>query len=86
MVWLVQNCRSNKCLQFLKPPGLPGVLAPWAPCQGSALNPLGTLKRSLDPSPTHTPLNPKSAPGMGGRHKYKRTFGIMDLRTNELSD
>ena len=24
MVWLVQNCRSNKCLQFLKPPRASG--------------------------------------------------------------
>ena len=24
MVWLVQNCRSNKCLYFLKPPELRG--------------------------------------------------------------
>ena len=23
MVWLLPNCRSNKCLQFLKPPELP---------------------------------------------------------------
>jgi hypothetical protein len=31
MVWLVQNWRSNKCLQFLKPPELPGGLAPLGP-------------------------------------------------------
>ena len=37
MVWLVQNCRSNKCRQFLKPPKL----------RGSVLEPLGDLKRSL---------------------------------------
>ena len=57
MVWLVQNCRSNKCLQFLKPPELPvGLSPPWAPYQGSALDPLGTLSspetpRLLTPPP-----------------------------------
>ena len=24
MVWLVQNCRSNKCMYFLRPPELRG--------------------------------------------------------------
>ena len=54
MVWLVQNCRSNKCMYFLRPPEL----------RGSVLEPLGDLKRSPDPSPTHAPLipNPGSAP------------------------
>ena len=67
IVWLVQNCRSNKCLQFLKPPELPGggglaQLGPGLP--GLCLGPAGDLKRSPDPSPTHAPLttNPGSAP------------------------
>ena len=68
MVWLVQNCRSIKCLQFLKPPELwrggGGGFAPWEPYQGSAYDPLGDIKRSPEPSPTHAPLttNPGSAP------------------------
>ena len=57
MVWLVQNCRSNKCMYFLRPPELRGGggLSPWTPYQGSVLEPLGDLKRSPDPSPTHAP-------------------------------
>ena len=64
MVWLVKNCRSNKYLQFLKPPELPGDLAPLGPLPGLCLGPAGDLKRSPDPSPTHAPLttNPGSAP------------------------
>ena len=67
MVGLVQNCRSNKCLQFLKPPELPGGFAAWAPYQGSALDPLGTLSgpktpRLLTPTPLIT--NPGSPPVM----------------------
>ena len=64
MVWLVQNCRSNKCLQFLKPPELPMGLAPLCPLSGLCLGPTGDLKRSSDPSPTHPPpltTNPGSA-------------------------
>ena len=63
MVWLVQNCRSNKCMYFLRPPELwggGGGLSPWTPYQGSVLEPLGDLKRSPDPSHTHAPPNPKS--------------------------
>ena len=74
MVWLVQSCRSIKCLQFLKPPELRrgggrsaphGLRPPWAPYQGSAYDPVGDSMRSPDPSPTHAPLttNPGSAPG-----------------------
>ena len=67
MVWLVQNCRSIKCLKFLKPPELRRGrgFATWAPYQGSAYVPLGDIKRSPDPSPTHAPLTttPGSAPG-----------------------
>ena len=57
MVWLVQNCRSNKCMYFLRPPELRGGggLSPWTPHQGSVLEPLGDLKRSPDPSPTNAP-------------------------------
>ena len=52
MVWLVQNCRSIKCLQFLKPPELRGE---------GVLRPPGPPTRAL---PTHAPLttNPGSAP------------------------
>ena len=61
MVWLVQNCRSIKCLQFLKPPELRrGASFPWASYQGSAYDPLRYIKRSPDPSPTHAPRNHKS--------------------------
>ena len=66
MVWLVQNCRSIKCLQFLKPPELRrGASFSCAPYQGSAYDPLRYIKRSPDPSPTHAPpltTNPGSAP------------------------
>ena len=75
MVWLVQNCRSIKCLQFLKPPELRrGDSFPWAPYQGSSYDPLRYIKRSPDPSPTHAPpppppppvtTNPGSAPEYG---------------------
>ena len=67
MVWLVQNCRSNKCLQFLKPPELPvGLIPPPGPLPGLCLGPAGDLKQSPDPSPTHAPLttNPGFAPGI----------------------
>ena len=64
MVWLAQNCRSIKCLQFLKPPELRGrglcPPPPWAPYQGSAYDPLGDIKRFPDPLPTHAPPNHKS--------------------------
>ena len=52
MVWLVQNCRSNKCLQFLKSPELQGEV-PLGPLPGFYPGPAGDLKRSPDPSPTH---------------------------------
>ena len=57
MVWLVQNCRSNKCLQFLKSPELQG---PLGPLPGFCPGPAGDLKRSPDPSPTHAHPNHKS--------------------------
>jgi hypothetical protein len=54
MVWLVQNCRSNKCLLFLKPPELRGEgFRPPGPLLGLCPGPAGDLKRSPDPSPTH---------------------------------
>ena len=54
MVWLVQNCRSNKCLLFLKPPELRGEgFLPPGPLLGLCPGPAGDLKRSPDPSPTH---------------------------------
>ena len=68
MVWLVQNCRSNKCLQFLKSPELQGGKAPLGSLPGFYPGPAGDLKRSPDPSPTHAPpltTNPGSAPDQG---------------------
>ena len=69
MVWLVQNCRSNKCMQFLKSPELQGNFAPLGPLPGFYPGPAGDwLRRSPDPSPTHAPppppltTNPGSAP------------------------
>ena len=61
MVWLVQNCRSNKCLQFLKSPELQG---PLGPLPGFCPGPAGDLKRPQTPrllTPTLT-TNPGSAP------------------------
>ena len=49
MVWLVQNCRSNKCL-------IPQTPRASVPYKGSVRHPL----RSPDPSHTHVPLNHKS--------------------------
>ena len=65
MVWLpvVQNCRSIKCLQFFKPPELRrGAWPPLGPFQGSAYDPLGDIKRSTVPSPTHAPLTTNPDP------------------------
>ena len=55
MVWLVQNCRSNKCLIPKTLRASRGLRTP-----GPAVD----LKRSPDPSPSHFPLttNPRSAP------------------------
>jgi hypothetical protein len=68
MVWLVQNCRSNKCtcMYFLKPPEL----------RGSVLEPLVDLKRSPYPSPSRAPLipNPGSAPG----YVFNRTLQFLN--------
>jgi hypothetical protein len=53
--WLNELCNSSN------PQSLRGVSPPCALYQGSVLDPLGDLKRSLDPSPTHAPPpNPKS--------------------------
>ena len=66
MVWSVQNCRSNKCMQFLKPPELRrGGSPPGAPTRALSWTRWGTL--------TQTPLlltpplitNPGSAPDVG---------------------
>ena len=40
MVWLVQNCRSNKCLKFLKPPRASRV-RPLGPLPVLCLGPAG---------------------------------------------
>ena len=62
MVWLVQNCRSNKCPKI---PRASGGLCPWAPYQGSTLDQLGTLSGPQIPRLLTPPLttNPGSAPG-----------------------
>ena len=43
MVWLVQNCRSNTCMYFLRPPELRGWGIPLDPlpglCPGTAGGP-----------------------------------------------
>ena len=68
MVWLVQNCRSNKCL-IPKIPRASGGKAPLGPLPGFYSGPAGDLKRSPDPSPTHAPpltTNPGSAPDYSG--------------------
>ena len=43
MVWLVQNCRSNICMYFLRPPELGGGGIPLGPlpglCPGTAGGP-----------------------------------------------
>ena len=62
MVWLVQNCRSNKCLYFLKPPELPWGLAPPGPLSGLCPGPAGDRMRTPDPPPTHAPLPPPPQP------------------------
>ena len=60
MVWLVQKCRSNKC-NSSNPQSLGGRgFAHLDPLLGLCPGPAGELKRSPDPSPTHTPPNPKS--------------------------
>ena len=53
MVWLVQNYRSNKCLQFLTPPELRCVCVGggggnWAPTRALPTTRWGTLS---DPRP-----------------------------------
>ena len=61
MVWLVQNCRSNKCLQFLKPPELPGGFAPLELLPGLYPQPAGDLKAVPGPlAYSRPPPNHKS--------------------------
>ena len=68
MVWLVQNCRSNRCLQFLKPQSFRGggLSPPGSPTRALPLTRWGLYKQSPYPSPTHAPppltTNPGSAP------------------------
>jgi hypothetical protein len=64
MVWLVQNCRSNKCLISQTPQSFRGALPPWAHYHGSVLDPLGTLSGLQTPRLLTPPLttNPGSAP------------------------
>ena len=67
MVWLVQNCRSIKCLQFLKPPELmrgKGFPPPGPPTRALHTTRWGTLSGPHTPR-LLTPLlttNPGSAP------------------------
>jgi hypothetical protein len=63
MVWLVQNCRSNKCL-IPKIPRASGGLCPLGPYQGYTLDQLGSLSGPQTPR-LLTPLltkNPGSVP------------------------
>jgi hypothetical protein len=82
MVWLVQNCRSIKCLQFLKPPELrrEGAFPPWAPTRALPTTSWRTLS---GPSPTHAPpltTNPGSAPGDCDRSVVFIRYSIFLLR------
>ena len=71
MVWLVQNCRSNKCLQFLNPQSFRG-LGP---------GPAGDRMRSTDPSPTRAPIttNPGFAPDYNMKHVYHNSPSYSQL-------
>ena len=74
MVWLVQNCRSNKCL-IPQTPEFPGGFASLAPYHGSALVPLGTLSGPQTPRLLTPPLttHPGSAPELCVRINNKIT-------------
>ena len=62
MVWLIQNCRSNKCL-IPQTPRASGGFDPLCPLPGLYPGPTGDLKtpRLFTPPPPTT--NPGSAPG-----------------------
>ena len=66
MVWLVQNCRSIKCLQFLKPPELRGggACPPGPPTRALPTTRWGTLSGPQTPRLLTPPLttNPGSTP------------------------
>ena len=64
MVWLVQNCRSNKVCNSSNPRAS-GGLSPPGPLPELCLGPAGDLKRSPTPRLLTPPLttNPGSAPG-----------------------
>ena len=86
MVWLAQNCRSIKCLQFLKPPELRG--GGFAPPHGPPTRALpttrwGTLSDSQTPCLLTPPLitNPGSAPATPPICQYDGT--INDCHTSE---
>ena len=65
MVWLVQNCRSNKCMYFLRPQELRGGYPPGPPTRALSWNRWGTLSGPQTPLLLTPPLipNPGSAPG-----------------------
>ena len=63
MVWLVQNCRSNKCLQFLNPPELRGGFnPPGPPTRALSWNRCGTLSGPQTPLLLTPPLIPNPGP------------------------
>ena len=65
MVWLVQNCRSNKRMYFLRPPELRGGgFSPGPPTRALSWNRWGTLSGPQTPLLLTPPLipNPGSAP------------------------
>ena len=68
MVWLVQNCRSKKCMYFLRPPerrGGGGGYPPGPPTRALSWNRWGTLSGPQTPllltPPTPLIPNPGSA-------------------------
>ena len=61
MVWLVQNCRSNKCMYFLRPQELwGGGYPPGPPTRALSWNRWGTLSGPQTPLLLTPPPNPKS--------------------------
>ena len=75
MVWLVQNCRSNKCMYFLRPPELRGGegYPPGPPTRALSWNRWGTLSGPQTPlllTPPPLIPNPGSAPEYVGNNGY----------------